>query len=239
VIALAGSVLLASLIGSPHCAGMCGGFVCFYAGQDGRGRNLAHVAYNLGRLVSYLALGLLAGSVGQVLDRAGAAAGLHRAAAVGAGAVMLAWGLAALSVALGARLPSVAAPGFLRVRFSAAMQRVHAQPPPVRALTLGLVTTLLPCGWLWIYVATAAGTGSVPSAMLVMTAFWLGTVPMMAGVGIAAQRAIGPLRKRLPVFTAAILVVLGLLTLGGRFDVLSPKGGHCAKCAPAGSHAGP
>jgi len=238
VIALAGSVLLASLIGSPHCAGMCGGFVCFYAGPGGRGQNLAHVAYNLGRLVSYVLLGVLAGSVGHVLDRAGAAAGLQRTAALGAGAVMVVWGVAALSAALGARLPSLATPGFLRVRFAAAMRRVHAQPPAVRALTLGLVTTLLPCGWLWIYVATAAGTGSVLTAMLVMAAFWLGTVPMMAGIGLAAQRALGPLRRRLPLFTAATLVVLGLLTLGGKFGVMGPPAGQCPKCAPAGSHAG-
>jgi hypothetical protein len=238
MIALAGSVLLASLLGSPHCAGMCGGFVCFYSGQDGRGQTLAHVAYNLGRLVSYLLLGLLAGAAGHLLDRAGAAAGLQRGAAIAAGAVMLVWGLAALSIALGARLPSAAAPGFLRVRFSAAMKRVHAQPPAVRALTLGLVTTLLPCGWLWIYVATATSTGSVMGALLVMSAFWLGTVPMMAGLGVAAQRAMGPLRRRLPIFTAALLVVLGLLTLGGKLDVMGGKVGHCSKCAPAGSHVG-
>jgi sulfite exporter TauE/SafE len=238
MIALAGSVLLASLLGSPHCAGMCGGFVCFYSGQDGRGQNLAHAAYNLGRLVSYVILGVLAGSVGHVLDRAGTAAGLQRTAAVAAGAVMVVWGLAALSAALGARLPSVAPPGVLRARFAAAMGRVHAQPPAVRALTLGLVTTLLPCGWLWIYVATAAGTGSVPAAMLVMAAFWLGTVPMMAGIGIAAQRALGPLRRRLPLFTAATLVVLGLLTLGGKLGVPGTPASRCPACAPAGSHAG-
>ena len=27
-------VLIASLVGSVHCAGMCGGFVCFYAGSS-------------------------------------------------------------------------------------------------------------------------------------------------------------------------------------------------------------
>jgi len=236
VIALAGSVLLASLVGSPHCAGMCGGFVCFYAGQDGRRQHLAHVAYNLGRLCSYLVLGLLAGVLGQALDRAGAAAGLQRPAAIAAGAVMLVWGTAALLAALGARLPATGAPPFLRTRFAAAMRAVHAQPPVVRALTVGLVTTLLPCGWLWVYVATAAGTGSVPMALLVMAAFWLGTVPMMAGLGLAAQGFLGPLRRRVPVLTASLLVVLGLLTIGGKFQAMKP-GGHCAKCA-AGAHAG-
>ncbi len=236
MIALAGSVLLASLVGSPHCAGMCGGFVCFYAGQDSRGQKLAHVAYNLGRLASYLVLGLLAGLAGHVLDRAGSAAGLQRTAAVTAGVVMLVWGTGALLVALGARLPSAAAPAFLRTRFAAAMRAVHAQPPVVRALTVGLVTTLLPCGWLWVYVAMAAGTGSVPSALLVMSAFWLGTVPMMAGIGLAAQSLIAPLRRRVPVITAGVLVVLGLLTIGGKFQAVKP-GGHCAKCA-AGAHVG-
>lgn len=235
MIALLGPVLLASLIGSPHCAGMCGGFVCFYAGADGRGRAWAHAAYNGGRLLSYLALGVLAGLAGRGLDAAGAHAGLQRAAAVAAGAVMVVWGAAALVTALGARLPHAPAPGFLRVRFAAAMRAVHAQPPVVRAATLGLVTALLPCGWLWVYVATAAGTAHVGSAALVMAAFWLGTLPVMAGVGLLAQKALGPLRRRLPVFTALILVVFGVVTIAGHFQPATAKGGHCAPAAQLGA----
>jgi len=237
VIALAGSVLAMSLLGSPHCAGMCGGFVCFYAGQDGRGRFWAHAAYNLGRLVSYLALGLAAGALGHGLDAAGAGAGLHGAAAVASGTVMVLWGAASLAAALGARLPRVPAPAFAHTRFAAAMRAVHGRPAPVRALALGLVTTLLPCGWLWVYVATAAGTGSIATALLVMAAFWLGTVPMMAGLGVLAQGALGPLRRRLPVLTAGVLVVLGLATIGGHFrhGMMAGPGAHCA---PAVGHVG-
>ena len=237
MIAVAGSVLLASLLGSPHCAGMCGGFVCFYAGQGGRSQTLAHVAYNLGRLASYLALGALAGLLGRTLDQAGAGAGLHRTAAVAAGAVMLVWGLASLLGALGVKLPHAGNFGFLGGRFAGAMRAVHDQPPVVRAITVGAITTLLPCGWLWVYVATAAGTGSVAGALLVMSAFWLGTVPMMAGIGIAAQGALGPLRRHLPIFTAITLVVLGIATIGGRFH-LSPVGARCAECERAGAHVG-
>jgi len=236
MIALAGPVLVASLLGSPHCAGMCGGFVCFYAAQDGRGQALAHAAYNLGRLFSYAVLGLLAGALGRTLEQAGAGAGLHGAAAVAAGVVMIVWGGATLLGAAGARLPRATAPGFLRSRFTAAVRAVHAQPPAVRALTVGLVTALLPCGWLWVYVAAAAGTGDAWSGALVMAAFWLGTVPVLAGIGLAAQRAFGPLRRRLPLVTAALLVVLGFVTIGGHFHAATAKGGHCPKCAeePAG-----
>lgn len=231
MIALAGSVLVASLLGSPHCAGMCGGFVCFYAAQGGRGQALAHAAYNFGRLFSYLVLGLLAGALGRTLEQAGAGAGLHGTAATAAGVVMIVWGGATLLTAAGARLPRAAAPGFLRERFAAAVRAVHAQPPAVRALTVGLVTALLPCGWLWVYVAAAAGTGDAWTGALVMAAFWLGTVPVLAGVGLAAQRVFGPLRRRLPLVTAALLVVLGFVTIGGHFHAATAKDGHCSKCA--------
>jgi sulfite exporter TauE/SafE len=52
---------------------------------------------------------------------------------------------------------------------------------------------------------------------MVMAAFWTGTVPMMVAVGLGAQRLLGPARKHLPAFTALVLVVLGALTVAGRF----------------------
>jgi sulfite exporter TauE/SafE len=89
----------------------------------------------------------------------------------------------------------------------------------VRAGALGLLTTLLPCGWLYAFVVTAAGTGHPARGALVMTAFWLGTLPVMIGVGLGAQRMFGPLRRRLPVVSAAALVVIGLLSIGGKLGV--------------------
>ena len=70
------AVLAASLLGSPHCAAMCGGFVCFYAGSGDRRGVAGHVAYHLGRLAAYLTLGVLAGTLGSRLDAAGRMAGV-------------------------------------------------------------------------------------------------------------------------------------------------------------------
>jgi sulfite exporter TauE/SafE len=236
VIALLGSVFATSLLGSLHCAGMCGGFVCVYSGGSGGGRRLLpHVAYNGGRLVSYLLLGVLAGTIGAGLDQLGALAGLARLAAVVAGALMIVWGGMALLRAAGIRIPEPAAPGFLRARFAGALRAVHAQPPALRALTLGLVTTLLPCGFLYAYVTIAAGTGSAPGGMLVMAAFWAGTVPVMAGLGAAAGRALQPFQRRVPEFTAAALLVIGLLTVTGKFV---PHPGHMHHDMPGMTHGG-
>jgi uncharacterized protein len=231
LIPLAGSVVVASLIGSPHCAGMCGGFVCFYSAQDGPRRILPHAAYHLGRLTSYASLGALAGAIGIGLDRMGAAAGVQRGAAIVAGFALLVWGGLSLARAGGVRVVLPAGLQRLGVPIVAAMRVVHAQPPAVRALVLGLVTTLLPCGWLYLYVATAAGTGSPLAGAVVMAAFWLGTVPVLAGLGIFAQRAIAPLRRRLPAISSAALIVVGLLTITGKF--------HPVKTCPACSHVQP
>lgn len=223
--ALVLSVLGASLLGSPHCAAMCGGFVCFFSGQAGdRPSPITHAAYHAGRLTSYALLGFAAGMAGAGFDLAGRMAGFQRPAAVAAGVLLILWGLAGLAAAAGLGRSATAAPAGFRRLFSGAIARLADKPPIIRALTIGLLTALLPCGWLYVFVATAASTGSGVSGALVMAAFWAGTVPVLAGMGAVAQRAAGPLRARLPVLTAAVLVVLGVLTVAGKFQ--APHASH-------------
>jgi sulfite exporter TauE/SafE len=231
LIPLAASVAIASLAGSPHCAAMCGGFVVFGAGQDGARRILPQAAYHLGRLTSYVSLGLLAGALGVGLDHLGAAAGLHRAAAVVAGLTMLLWGGLSWARAIGARLPRLRGAHRAAAPIAAVLRRVAGQPPAVRSLVLGLVTTLLPCGWLYLYVAAAAGTGSAAAGAVVMAAFWIGTVPVLASLGVLARRAIEPIRLRLPALSSAVLIVFGLLTITGKFHAAAH--GHAHAMTPA------
>ena len=236
---LALAVLAASLVGSPHCAGMCGPFVCFYAGADpSRATGRAHLAYNAGRLVSYVALGALAGALGAGLDAAGRLAGAGRLAAVLAGALMVGWGLARLALLRGVRLLPSGAPAAQRRWLGGLLQAQRARPPVVRAAATGLLTTLLPCGWLYAFVVTAAGTGSAGQGALVMLVFWLGTLPMLVALGVGAQRLAGPLARRLPVASAALLVVLGLLTMGGRLSA-DLSFARLLEAAPAESLAAP
>jgi sulfite exporter TauE/SafE len=98
---------------------------------------------------------------------------------------------------------------------AARLRDVRDLAPTARALTVGLLTTLLPCGWLYAFVLTAAGTGSVRDALLVMIMFWIGTLPMMLALGVGVRRLAGPLRDRLPIFSALVLVAIGLYSLSG------------------------
>lgn len=237
MIALAGSVFVAGLLGSAHCAGMCGSFACLASGGDaskGPQALRSSAGYNLGRLLSYATLGAIAGAAGAGLDRAGSIAGLARPAAIVAGILLILWGTASLLSALGVRVPVLDIPPALATRIARAVRAVQERPPMVRSLAVGALSAALPCGWLYAFVATSSAAGSAIGGVTVMAAFWLGTVPMMVAVGMGAQKLLGPFRRRLPVLTASMLVILGVLTVSGRLGAPMAHAAHVpAAHAPA------
>lgn len=210
--ALVWPILTASLLGSPHCAGMCGGFAYLAAPgpQPPRG---AATLYHGARLAGYAALGALAGALGASLDRLGAFAGVGRLAAIVAGTVMLLWGLATVLRSLGVRVPR---PLHLPVTggpWAAVLRRAQAVGPLRRAALLGALTALLPCGWLYVFVAAAGASGSPLAGAAQMSVFWLGTLPAFAALGLLAQGAAGALRRYLPAVTGTVLLILGAITI--------------------------
>ena len=220
MIAFISSAFLAGFVGSLHCIGMCGPFVAFYSGADGSGgarRFFSHAAYSGGRLLTYAIFGLAAGAVGAALDVAGSLAGFQRIAAIVAGVTMILWGVIALLQIRGVRIfkhgsGNGGIAGILRRGFSL----VSDKPPVVRAGVVGLLSGFLPCGWLWAFVVTAAGTGGALKGAAVMTSFWAGTVPALLAVGLGAQMVSAPLRRHVPTVTAVLLVGLGLYAIIGR-----------------------
>ncbi len=213
-------ILTASLAGSVHCAAMCGPFAAASGGAFSRvrGRLFAQSGYHLGRLVTYLSLGAAAGFAGGALDLAGSAAGIQRISAFFAGALLLAWGISTLAASRGLVKLGRRAPGASLL--SRALAKVSALPAMPRALLLGMSTAFVPCGWLYAFVAIAAGSGGVAPALIVLGAFWLGTVPalVIASLGLRGLGArLGPRAKTL---TAAVVVASGLFVLGLRtFEV--------------------
>jgi sulfite exporter TauE/SafE len=195
---------------------MCGGFVAFYAGAAGRRPGLGHAAYNLGRLAAYASLGALAGTLGAALDLAAAPAGIERGAAVLTGALIALWGTWTLLEIAGVRGARLEPPAALRGAVARGVAAVAARPPVTRALVIGLLTGLLPCGWLYAFIVTAAGTGDPLRGAGLMAVFWLGTLPVMAGLGVAVQALAGGFRRWVPAVCAVAMIVVGLLAVAGR-----------------------
>jgi uncharacterized protein len=215
-------VMVASLVGSIHCVAMCGGFVCLYSTTGGAGRNTgSHLAYNGGRLVSYTMLGIAAGAVGSRVDRIAQLASFERGATILAGSLMIVWASALIATSLGVRLPRVSSPDWIKRRFGEALIAVRNQPAAVRAAATGLLTTLLPCGWLYTFVLTAGGTGTPLGGAAVMTVFWAGTVPMMLGAGFGVQHVARPIARHLPLASGVLVLALGALSLAGRLRPLA------------------
>lgn len=217
------AVLSASLLGSLHCAGMCGPF-CGVAVSGGRTKGAAatlHAAYHGGRLVTYTLVGAAAGAAGALLDLASTLAGLQPIALAIAGGLMVLFGLAELArqqSATGwfARFGHWRPPAGWTKLVQRGQRLAARQSAFPRALTIGLLTTLLPCGWLYAFVVTAAGSGGPWIGAAVMATFWVGTLPVMLSLGIGVRQLAGVFGERLPVMTAVALIAVGAFTLSGR-----------------------
>jgi sulfite exporter TauE/SafE len=222
-----GAVLVASLVGSGHCAGMCGALTLFAVGAaDGdtepsarRVRVPLHVGYHAGRAVSYAIVGVLAGSIGSAVDLGSAYTGLQRPAAIIAGVGLAFFGILALLRTAGARLPHLKPHPRYQKLVEAAHRAAFSMPPLSRAWLIGLFTPLLPCGWLYAFALTAAGSGHPLVGGAVMATFWLGTLPVLAAVGVGLQFVTGPLRRHLPIAASCLIVVVGVMTAAGRIQL--------------------
>ena len=213
---LVAGILVASLLGSVHCAAMCGAFTCLYRPAAPAGAWRAHAAYNAGRLVSYVTLGALAGALGSRVNELARIPGVAMPAAALAGVLMILWAAGTIAATLGVRVPVMLAPQWAHRVLGQALLAARELSAPARAGLLGLLTTLLPCGWLYTFVVVAGGTGSVVMGVVVMMAFWAGTVPMMTCVAAGAGRLLGPLQRRLPLVSAALVLALGVFSLAGK-----------------------
>lgn len=218
---LLGTVFVASLLGSLHCVGMCGPFALL-AGSGREQRSAAVLptaAYSFGRLVTYSVVGLVFGSLGMALNQGAGFSSMQQTATWFAGGLMILIGVVALARYLGLRikLPQIFTP-FQRILQSAFAKTVAMQPLP-RAATIGALTSLMPCGWLYTFAITAAGTGSPLWGMILMATFWAGTVPIMSALMLGFNQIDRRFQQRLPVVMAGLVIGLGLFTLAFRAPV--------------------
>ncbi|MES2074178.1 MAG: sulfite exporter TauE/SafE family protein [Pseudomonadota bacterium] len=224
-------VFLVGLAGSVHCVGMCGGIVgALSAASRPKPRphpviaialaaptataqpvaladRLARVlAYNGGRIGSYMLAGALAGGV------AGGAQSLARMAGVQIGFYWLA---NLMLVALGLYLMD-AWRGLARLEAAGQVVWRRVQPllkpllpmdSAAKALALGGLWGWLPCGMVYSVLLTAMLSGSAAAGAAVMLAFGLGTLPMLLSLGLLGARLREALQRR------AVRVGCGLLVL--------------------------
>jgi len=175
------------LVGSLHCAGMCGPLVIAGTMRGGRMCFRRLGGYLLGRVVSYALVGAVVGQLG--------AHALHH--------VPMQTGQTALALLMGVfagwtgvrlllrtifRRSPAGAGGLHRDRVASLLTWV-AQWIPRRGLGLGLATGLLPCGLLVPAWLLAASTGEPGQGALVMATFFVASAPGLLAPAIVLRFA--------------------------------------------------
>ncbi|MEZ4237250.1 MAG: sulfite exporter TauE/SafE family protein [Myxococcota bacterium] len=201
---------VAALAGSPHCIGMCGALACAAGAKPTQ-----QVAYHLGRIATYTALGALSGAFGQAVP---GPPWLGTAVAAGL-LVVFAASLAGLVPE-----PRFGTGGVVRAA-TALAQRADL---PSR-VAFGAVNGLLPCGLVYATLALAVSTAAPLQGALVMATFGLMTVPALAvaalGLRRLVQRSLAARRA-----LAVLVLVSGLGTLWMRGSAAAAAPDHAPAC---------
>jgi sulfite exporter TauE/SafE len=207
---------------------MCGGISGLFALHSsvrGLHRQLPMaLVYNAGRLASYAILGFAVAAVGSRFAALTPAVG--KPVRLIAGAIII---LIGLQIAFNFR-PL----GFLERMGAAAWSYVSpiaGRLLPVdnlpRALGLGLLWGLIPCGLVYSMLLVAATSPRAVDGALVMVAFGIGTTPAMLLTGLGAARLAQLMQDRRTRLGAGLLIVmLGILTLLMPITALLSPGPH-------------
>lgn len=209
------SAMVLGLLGGGHCLGMCGGLMgalTLAIPPEQRSKRLRLlIAYNLGRVLSYAAAGLLIGLAGWAVANSPAAMAMRVVAAlllISMGLYLAGWwnGLTRIE-ALGRGL-------WRRIQpLASRLMPVTSLP---RALVLGALWGWLPCGLVYSTLLWSASQGDALDSALLMLAFGLGTWPVLLATGLAAERLTALLRRRGVRVVGGVMVILfGLWTLPG------------------------
>ncbi len=210
------ALFLVGLLGGAHCVGMCGGIVG--ALSMGVGARLSlHLAYNAGRIVSYVLAGGLVGALGEATAALSGQLPVRLILFLLANLMLVALGLylmgmtrvLALSERAGQRLWRHVQP--LSKRFLPARTIVQAFP-------LGLLWGWLPCGLVYSALATAMASGSPWQGAGLMLAFGLGTLPNLLLAGLMATRLNKWVSR--PVVRAVAGFVVFAFGVWGLFNIL-------------------
>ena len=208
------SALIIGLMGAGHCLGMCGGIAAalgFAVPDASPSRKIQLIfAYNLGRISSYVGIGLIAGFLGAMLG-ASASGGMLLRVLAGVMLILMGFYLTGWWRVL-MHLERLGA--LIWQRMQPIGQRLMPVTSLSAAFTLGVIWGWLPCGLVYSVVVLALAQSHPLGAATVMLGFGLGTLPAVMLGGLAAERVKRWLQqKALRAFMGLAVILMGLWTI--------------------------
>ena len=187
---------------------MCGGFVMAYSSAkiDSSASSfrqfLSHLMYNIGRVSSYIILGMLFGAIGSIFTFSQHINGYFYFVI---GIVMVLMGLSMMG----------------KIKFLTSLEATIAFNPTIKTLFsklihskslssfygLGVLNGFLPCGLVYFFLATAATSGSFWLGGLKMALFGLATMPAMLGLGFVVGFLKGSSFREVMIKVASLIII--------------------------------
>lgn len=179
------------LFGSLHCLGMCGALSCTFCSRPDRSRLQVlwdTVSYQVGRVMTYMALGVLLGLISELV----VLAKLQSGVSIAMGVLFILAVLTTVDIErMMTRVP-------LMQRYYTSLRsylgRLYARSDRQPRLLLGMVNGLLPCGMVYMALAGSLTSGGLLAGMLFMLAFGLGTLPLMILFTVGVSQVPGRVR---------------------------------------------
>lgn len=199
------SAFLLGFLGSLHCVGMCGPIALALPRTEQRwGAVAGALLYNLGRILTYLLLGLIIGAFGRGLFLAGVQAWFS----VLLGALLIV--VALLSLNVEGYIKQIPVVHQLQNWVSRSMAKLLQREGLATHFYIGALNGLLPCGLVYVAVAGAVLSDSWVQSALYMGGFGAGTLPLMLGTALAGQFINLNWRQKLRHLSPVLLGLFGL-----------------------------
>jgi sulfite exporter TauE/SafE len=236
------AAFVAGLLSSGHCFAMCGGIagalVLRGEAQAAAPRAVASrvAAHQLGRLLTYSALGALAGGLAAA---AGTRLPFGESARVAKLAAAL--GFAALALHFVGRLailgPLERLGGRLFLRLAPLRRALAGHSSAAASLAAGALWGFLPCGLVYSTLLLATTSGGAWRGALTMLAFGAGTVPALVAAGVASRHFARLARSGALRRLAAAACLAAALLLGNAALAAAGAGGVAGDAGDAGPSA--
>ncbi|MEI6852612.1 MAG: sulfite exporter TauE/SafE family protein [Bacteroidota bacterium] len=196
---------LLGLMGSFHCAGMCGPIALSLPlrGNTFGEKLLSGMLYNLGRTLMYGIMGAIFGLIGQGMYLLG----FQRWVSIIMGALMI----------FSVLLPMV----FKKMEFSKfdfftgflrrGLQKLFTFRSYAAMFFIGMLNSLLPCGLVYMAIIGAVAIGNIWYGSLYLILFGLGTLPMMLAISLIGNAITANVRSMLNKIVPYIVILVGVI----------------------------
>ncbi len=207
-------------LGSWHCGLMCGPLVLSLpvAGEKPKSQIWPHVQYQIARILTYGLFGLIVGGLGQVIgDFTG-----HGQISLTLGILLIAMALLYFFSSPFRQLSSTV--NLSNSKLFKFFGRYYGSS--VWPFMAGIMNGLLPCGMVYLALATALNANYAVESAIFMMLFGLGTLPLLMAValgGVYLKKYISfDARKMIPYFALFIGLLLVFRSLHLGIPFISP-----------------